>query len=303
MGLSVIIPVYNGEKYIEECLDSIVNQTYKDLQIIVVNDGSKDNTEEIIKKFLKKDLRVELINKVNGGVSSARNVGLDYIKNEFVTFVDSEYDIVHCGYKRISNLGTKLVNGTGNIIIQDSYEAIECLIRGKLFVGSLWNKIYRSNLFKDIRFDESIKINEDILINYELFKKSKKTIFIDQAKYNYFERDTSACKSTNLIKKSEDSLKVAEYIYNDSDYEIKKYAFNKYIGSIIGLYRSYYYSNHNNRRKKCKELRYKIKKLYKDNYIINKNNRISAKLIIYVPHLYGFFYRIYNCIRVPNWDV
>ena len=79
MGLSVIVPVYNGEKYIKDCLESIINQTYKDLQIIVVNDGSTDNTEAIVGEIADKDSRVQLINKENGGVSSARNVGLEYV--------------------------------------------------------------------------------------------------------------------------------------------------------------------------------------------------------------------------------
>lgn len=322
MGLSVIVPVYNGEKYIQECLKSIVNQSYRDLQIIVVNDGSKDNTELVIKNLLNKDSRIELINKKNGGVSSARNLGLSYVKKEFVTFVDSddtldldmyellmkyadnnEYDIIHCGYKRINEVGTKLVNGTSSITIQNTHEATECIIRGKMFVGALWNKVYKSNLFNNIRFDESIKINEDILINYELFKKSRKSIFIDEPKYNYFEREISACKITNQIKKSRDSLKVAEIIYNDCDSKLKKYAFNKYIGCIVSLYKAYYYSNDKNRRKKCKELRSKIKSLYGSDYDISRKNNISMKLIIYTPYLYGLLYRIYDRARVPNWDV
>ena len=90
MGLSVIVPVYNGEKYIKDCLESIINQTYRDLQIIVVNDGSIDNTEAIVGEIANKDSRVQLINKENGGVSSARNLGLEYAKNEFLTFVDSD---------------------------------------------------------------------------------------------------------------------------------------------------------------------------------------------------------------------
>lgn len=198
MGLSVIVPVYNGEKYIKDCLESIINQTYRDLQIIVVNDGSIDNTEAIVGEIANKDSRVQLINKENGGVSSARNLGLEYAKNEFLTFVDSddtldidmyetlmkytgnnEYDIVHCGYKRINHETVKLVNGTNNIIKQTKNEALECIVGGKIFVPALWNKVYKRKLFDDIKFDENIKINEDVLVNYKVFKKSEKSIFID----------------------------------------------------------------------------------------------------------------------------
>ena len=124
MGLSVIVPVYNGEQYIEECLRSIMNQSYKDLQIIVVNDGSTDSTKIIIEKIMVEDCRINLVNQRNNGVSSARNLGIEYAREEFITFVDcddtldldmyeilmkytktSDFDIIHCGYKRINKNG------------------------------------------------------------------------------------------------------------------------------------------------------------------------------------------------------
>lgn len=322
MGLSVIVPVYNGEKYIKECLESIINQTYKDLQIIVVNDGSQDNTEAIAREIADKDSRVQLINKENGGVSSARNLGLKYVKNEFLTFVDSDdtldidmyeilmkytknndYDIVHCGYKRINNNGIKEVNGTGKSFIQNSYDALECIIEGKLFVGALWNKIYKTQLFKNIKFDETIKINEDILINYNVFKKSKKSIFIDISKYNYFEREYSACKNTNQVKKAEDCVKVARYIYEDCNIELKNKALNKYLISLINLYRESYYSSDKNDRRKCNDIKCKIKQISKEGDIIGKKNKLNIIMIKYIPFLYAIVYKIYDKFRVPNWDV
>lgn len=317
MGLSVIIPVYNGEKYIEECVKSVINQSYTDLQIIIVNDGSTDNTEELVKKLMMSDSRIALINQSNRGVSSARNIGLNMANKEFITFVDGDdtidedmyellmpytdrFDIVHCGYKSIDRDNIKQVNGTGQIIIQDSREALECLIDGNLFVGSPWNKIYNKNLFEDIRFDENIKINEDILVNYKLFKKSKKSIFIDIAKYNYYKRSQSICNITSWVKKYEDSNKVAKIIYEDCKGSVLEInSANKYFRSLISLYRAYYYD----RNKKYKEIKKKINQFYKENIIINRNDNISAVLIKYCPHFYGIFYKVYDKIRVPNWDV
>lgn len=322
MGLSVIVPVYNGEKYIKDCLESIINQTYRDLQIIVVNDGSIDNTEAIVGEIANKDSRVQLINKENGGVSSARNIGLDYVNKDCITFVDDDdtldldmyemlmnyinrgYDIAHCGYKRISKEGIKLVNGTGNITIQNSNDALRCLITGKLFVGSLCNKVFKGNLFKDIKFDESIKINEDILVNYEVFKKSNKSVFIDEAKYNYFEREESTCKNTNRVRTSEDCLKVAKLIRDNSkNSELEKVALEKYIRALIGLYRSYYYNKVPTRGQNLKTIRKEIKLNYKNNCIMGRKEKISSALIIYMPFVYGLLYKIYDRIRVPNWDV
>lgn len=323
MGLSVIVPVYNGEKYIKECLESIINQTYKDLQIIVVNDGSQDNTEAIVREIADKDSRVQLINKENGGVSSARNLGLEYVKNEFITFVDDDdtldsdmyeilmkyincgkYDIVHCGYKRINNNGIKLVNGTGKIVFQNRDEALECIIGGKLFVGSLWNKVYKKSLFNNVEFDNSLKINEDILLNYKVFKNSNSSVFIDEAKYNYFERYESVCKKTNNIKKSEDCFKVAMIINQDcKDTNLKEVSLNRYIRCLIGLYRDYYYSKDNRYKNKLKKIRFELKFLYKSKYIKSRNNKITCFLIIYFPSIYGLIYKLYDKIRIPNWDI
>lgn len=319
MGLSVVIPVYNGEKYIEECLRSIMNQTYKDLQIIVVNDGSEDKTESIVKSILLEDSRIQLMSQINRGVSSARNRGLKYAENEFITFVDcddtldlnmyeilmnyantNEFDIIHCGYKRINDKEIKEVSGTGKIEVQNSYEALECIIKGKKFVGSLWNKIYKKSLFNGIRFDESLKVNEDILINYQVFKKSRKSIFIDEAKYNYFERNTSACNMTNRTKKAQDGLKVAKIILCDcKNSNLKESALTKYFQCLVSLYRNYYYS----KNKAYRNVRNEIKQFYENNSIEVRKDKISAILIIYVPHLYGISYKIYDKIRIPNWDV
>ena len=323
MGLSVIVPVYNGEKYIKECLESIINQTYKDLQIIVVNDGSTDNTESILVNIRKIDSRILVINKKNGGVSSARNLGLKYTSKEFITFVDSDdtldkdmyellmkyaeekkFDIIHCGYKRINNDGIKLVNDTGDIIVQENKEALECIIEGKLFVPSLWNKIYKKSLFRNIEFDEDLKINEDVLVNYRAFKNSNESIFIDKAKYNYFEREESACKNTKSVKKAEDCLKVAKIINDDcKNSSLSKSTMYKYIGCLIELYRSYYYTDKIKYKISINNIRTEINLFYKKNKITGKKNKISSFLIIHKPHLYGVIYKIYDRIRVPNWDV
>lgn len=318
MLLSVIVPVYNCENYIQDCIESILNQTYKNIELIIINDGSTDGTENVLKQYENNE-KIKIIHQVNKGVSSARNCGIDIANGEFITFVDSddtididmyellmryflteEYDIVHCGYKRVNGKDIKQIKGTGNIIVQNSYEALECLISGNLFVGSPCNKIYRKKLFENIRFNEDIKINEDILLNYQVFKNSNKSIFIDKCKYNYITRKSSSCSTTNNIKKSEDCMVVAEYIYNDCKNTIlEKRAKNKYFKSLISLYRSYYYGK-DKRYKKVKE---DIRKFYKSNIIERKNDKISAVLIIYFSYLYGIFYKIYDKIRVPNWDL
>ena len=324
MGLSVVIPVYNGEQYIERCLNSLINQTYKNLEIIVVDDGSKDKSIDIIKNIAQKDKRVCLYKKENGGASSARNYGLKKASQKYITFVDCDdtldldmyevlmkyfesgkYDIVHCGYKRIKDDKViKEVNGTGKEYIQDNLQALECLIDGRLFVGALWNKIYKRELFNNIEFDESLKMNEDILVNYKVFNVSKKSIFIDIPKYNYYEVDTSACKTTFDKKKKIDGLKVSKQIYDDVDDKyLKNISFNRYIGSLIGLYKYYLYSKEKDKKLNCKLIKEKIINECNENNLTSKRDKITVKLICSSTMLYKIIYYIYDKIRKPNWDV
>ena len=213
--ISVIVPVYNLENYIERCLASIQSQTYSNIEIIVVDDGSIDSSWNVINRIAKEDNRIIPIHKENGGVSSARMLGLANANGEWIGFVDGddeieedmyevlinnafEYDadISHCGYKMIFNDGritsfydTKVKK------IQDNTTGVIDLLEGDLIEPGLWNKLYKKSLFEDIELDTNIKINEDLLLNYYLFKNSQLSIFEDLTKYHYLIRDNSASRS------------------------------------------------------------------------------------------------------------
>ena len=188
--ISVIVPVYNLENYIERCLASIQSQTYSNIEIIVVDDGSIDSSWNVINRIAKEDNRIIPIHKENGGVSSARMLGLANANGEWIGFVDGddeieedmyevlinnafEYDadISHCGYKMIFNDGritsfydTKVKK------IQDNTTGVIDLLEGDLIEPGLWNKLYKKSLFEDIELDTNIKINEDLLLNYLFLK-------------------------------------------------------------------------------------------------------------------------------------
>ena len=166
LKLSVIIPIYNNEKFIRDCVDSIINQTYKDIEIILVDDGSTDNTAKICKLLATQYSNIIFIKQENRGVSAARNAGLIKSTGELVTFVDSDdtidsdmyevminallehdLDIVHCSYKRIEGTEVTLIgNNTGEISILNRVEGLSCLLSGRLFNGSPCNKIYTRNI-------------------------------------------------------------------------------------------------------------------------------------------------------------
>ena len=318
--ISVIVTIQNGEKFISECIKSICNQPYKNLEIIIVDDGSTDKTYEVIKSFSKSDSRINVIHKNNGGVSSARNIGLKYATGKYVSFIDGDdtleedmYEILinlinryqvsmaHCGYKRITPKAERLIHDTKKIYLQSQSEAIECLLSGKLFVGSLWNKLYKKSIFDNITFDESIKINEDILANYSALKNIRKSVFYDVAKYNYYERESSACFKVNDEKKITDCSEVAKRIYEDSiGKKWETTAAKRYLYMMINEYRYYIYNKRDalvrkNLSRKIQEFSKKIP--------IGINIKINVIFICNFSILYKYLYKVYDKIRKPNWDV
>ena len=170
--ISVIVPIYNVEKYLERCVDSIVNQTYRNLEIILVDDGSPDNCPKMCDDFAKKDSRIRVVHKKNGGLSDARNSGMKIASGECIVFVDSDdyvdcnmiakmYDVMLKDDSDVVSCGVKWVDENGEVIseptvdkneILDTNEAmIEIIIDGKL-KQHVWNKMYKTELIQDILF-------------------------------------------------------------------------------------------------------------------------------------------------------
>ena len=197
--ISIIVPVYNVEEYLQRCIDSILNQSFKNFELILVNDGSTDNSLKICKEYLLNDPRVKIINKENGGLSSARNAGINIAKGRYIGFVDSDdwinkemykilyelceknnSDIAECRYTVTTGNEMNLDNSSNLITILNNEEAIKSLYTNTSY-GSVvsWNKLYRCELFKDIKFPEG-KLNEDQFTTYKLYYKSNKIVLIDK---------------------------------------------------------------------------------------------------------------------------
>lgn len=213
--ISVIVPAYNISQYIRSCLDSILNQTWKNLEIIVVDDGSVDDTATIVESYIAKDGRIKLIKKTNGGVTSARLAGVADASGEFIGFVDGddiiepdmyehllrnavEYsaDISHCGYQMVFLNRVDYYYNTGHLVEQDTQSGLKDLFTGSFIEPGLWNKLYHKTLFHSLLcdgvMDTSIKNNEDLLMNYYLFSESKNSIYEDWCPYHYVVRKGSA---------------------------------------------------------------------------------------------------------------
>lgn len=207
--ISVIIPVYNVEEYLDRCLMSVVKQSYKELEIILVDDGTKDSSGRMCDTWAEKDDRIKVIHKPNGGLSSARNSGLDIITGKYVMFVDSD-DVL--SEKLISTLYTRLTESqsdlsicdplhifdntppkfedTGETRILEPVVAIQEMWYQKSFLASAWGKLYKSELFNDIRFTVG-RFYEDIDIMHEIFWKCNKIAYCNAKLYGYVHRDES----------------------------------------------------------------------------------------------------------------
>ena len=211
--ISVIIPVYNMEQYLARCLDSVTNNTYRNLEIICIDDGSKDRSLKILQDYEKRDGRIVVITKENGGVSSARNAGLDRMTGEYVSFIDPD-DFVHPQYFELL-LGVQMQRGTdivacGYLRIEEDEpipEMISVSVDGK-DIGYLtcqqffqnkdlraycWGRLFRGSRLKNLRFHENIRYAEDAVFEAELWEEHLDLTcsIIDAALYYYYQRSGS----------------------------------------------------------------------------------------------------------------
>lgn len=213
--ISVIVPVFNAEAYLAQCLQSIINQSYINLDIVVINDGSTDKSVEIIKEFAKIDARIVHITQINSGISHARNIGIGNASGEFVVFVDSddwvdvdfvkkmyeglkEHDLIACGYKReFRNLSlSRNYGANGEFSSYDFKSLLICpMIDGKIDPGTIdalttvWAKLYRLSLIRKYAIEfvslKDIGTGEDLLFNLSYINHSTSTYIIDEPLYHY----------------------------------------------------------------------------------------------------------------------
>lgn len=260
--ISVIVPIYNVEKYLHTCINSILNQTYSNLEIILVDDGSPDSCPSICDEFALKDNRVKVIHKTNGGLSSARNAGLDIAKGDFIGFIDSDdfispnfyqcllnnaimqnADISECTFIKVSESNLKsfsfpLVNND-TISVTNNVGALERLFSEDFntYVNTVvvWNKLYKSSLFESIRYPLN-KISEDEFTTYKLLYKSNKFVTSSAVLHAYVQR-TSSIMGKSFNAKRFDVLDAYEQAitFFDSNllFDIELKCMGRYLETII----------------------------------------------------------------------
>lgn len=277
--ISIIVPVYNVEKYLARCLDTLLNQTYIELEIILVNDGSTDNSGIICDKYSNDDKRIKVYHQSNKGLSGARNTGLKFAEGEFIGFVDSDdwvepnmfevmvetlltknVGVVECGlnklYKKSSD---KSPSVTRNIYIENRLEALKRIIKNQSF--SVWRRLYKANLIKNIFFVEG-KNSEDVYYTLNVFQKIDKIAFIDDKLYNYFIGGVSITRGGYRLK-TLDTVDAALFLHKtveqqENDSALKSISNDFLLEILIYNYKSL---SKNKQHDPSKEYRHTLKKL------------------------------------------
>ena len=315
--ISVIVPVYNAERYLKRCVESILMQTYSNLEVILVDDGSTDNSGKICDDYLKVDSRVRVIHKANGGVSSARNYGLEVAIGKYVTFVDSDDWIENDAIEILYNLLVKNkaecscfsfyidkkhyiqeCKQNGNTVkVLDSSTAIEFALSNNKFSGYVWNKLYSLHIIREkaICFDENISICEDLLFNIKYLVCCNKVIYNNIQKYHYFYHEESALKSKFNSKKLsviiayEEISKIVE-LFND---KLLTNTYSSLVSICIPLLIQAKEFEGDNQ--KYIDLLYKIIKKYFRHVMFDKTKMLQTKLyavmIFISPKMFYYIWR------------
>lgn len=231
--ISIVVPIYNVEKYLTRCIDSILVQTYSNIEILLIDDGSTDKSSQICDKYMKKDRRIKVIHKSNGGLSDARNVGINMAKGKYLAFIDSddsiEKDMVEYLFALIIKFNTKMSVCSHNIIFDEgkrikrlgngkeekltAKECIKKMLYHKDVDTSAWAKLYSRDLFDNIRYPKGL-LFEDIGTTYKFFLKSKFIACGYIGKYNYYVRKNSIVTGCFSEKKL-DLLKMTDMMAVD----------------------------------------------------------------------------------------
>lgn len=315
--ISIIIPVYNVENYLDQCIHSVVNQTYRNLEIILVDDGSTDYSGQICDVWAEKDRRIRVIHKQNGGLSDARNVGLDAANGKYIAAIDSDdtvsteitehlweivekndseiaiCDLVHCypGKPPVFQSGTKER-------IFSVEDALCELMYQKSFLYAFWGKIYKKSLLDDIRFPVG-KLFEDVAIMYKIFSKANHIVYSDAKLYGYLHRDNSITTKA-FTKRDCDILQICqEQVDFAQDYSPKVY--NAALAyQVVGAFRIYLNAptdaDFEDELKTCK----KIIQSNGVKVLLNKNvrNKTKGAILLYFcnPGLMRIIYK-----KIDRW--
>lgn len=307
--VSVVIPIYKVESYLQQCVDSVVNQSYKNLEIILVDDGSPDRCPEICDEYAKQDSRIKVIHKPNGGLSDARNAGIEVAEGEYLSFVDSDDVIYHemievLMQPLIENKELKLSvcqslsfyndedvdsNQVTRVIEILAYSNL--LKRNRKIWTTAWGKIYQKNFFIDLKYPVG-RVHEDEFVTYKICYEAKKIAYTDSKMYYYRQRDCSIM-NTMTIKRLTD---IHEAMKEQVDFFLEKketllYSF--FLTIFVSSYADYKIDAAGIKDAERVFSLWKIElKKYTINYLSVKQ-KINYKLSLYFPNIRRILVKLY----------
>ncbi len=311
MILSIIVPVYNLEQFISATLDSLTSMEFPfKHEIIIVNDGSNDGSEGIIKEYQKRFSNIKLITIKNSGVSNARNIGVNYARGKYISFVDGDDTVEKTFFKRalyeIENNNYDFVQGNYRTVFDDHTEYHQCIPEDRefktrvemleFFLGkqsyiynAVWGKVFNTDLVKKHTFDIELKVAEDQKFVFDIINSSKKIKLINEVGYNYYQRTTSVMHTMNEEKEL-DKLKVFEYMKEKSPCEkITNYIESYEIMSLLTLY------NSNLRKNESGEVYVNtIKNICKREImpLLDIGTRLKINVLLRLKFVYDFLLRV-----------
>lgn len=316
--ISIIVPAYNVEEYIGRTLDSILAQSFPDLEIIVVDDGSQDGTGAVIDRYAAAHPdRLTALHIPNGGVTNARLTGIAHARGEWIGFVDSDdviepdmykrlfenardhnADISHCGYQMVFEDGRiNYFHNTGVTHVHDRVDALRELLSGRQIEPGLWNKLFHKRLFSGLEMDRTIRINEDLLMNFYLFSAAERTVFEDWCPYHYMVRSSSVTRVKLNNHRIYDPIRVKEIIRNSVPAELMREAQLAYLNTCIAIYHSLITAG-KGYRADIRKVRQFLRKEQDVLPLLGRKRMALAQMIIYAPALYVpvylFYYRFFQ---------
>ncbi len=311
--LSIIVPIYKVEDYIYKCVDSILAQTFTDFELILVDDGSPDNCPKICDEYALKDERVKVIHKENGGLSDARNAGIEIARGEYLAFVDSDdflsldmyeklialadsnsADVVVCDYVLAYVNKEPIFEDSTDLFVMGREEALTQMICNRLFSVNAWNKIYKRELFEVERYPKGM-LYEDLALTYRLIDKSEKIVYTPAKKYAYLQRGTSIMGQTGY-KMKKDKVTIVEdmieYFKGRDNYLKICSGISSYL--LNDVYKMAVSGNLTSCKEYVEELKACVKKykkeLQKNKYISFKDRvvlRLAVKNAKFLQFMYG----------------
>ena len=315
--ISIIIPVFNLEKELPRCLDSVLAQSYREIEVVIVDDGSSDNSAGIMWQYAERDERVKPVFQDNGGVTSARLRGVREASGQWIGFVDGDdevepdmyerllknavayhADISHCGYQMCFPDGrVHYFHNTGLLAQQDRITALKELLSGSRIEPGLWNKLFHKSLFHSLLHGEAvpldIKINEDLLMNYRLFSVAEQTVFEDWCPYHYIVRNESASRAKLNPRKIYDPIRVKEIIRRDAPAELRDAARQAYINTCINTYHALLTAGAGY-RDDLRNVHELLAEEADDFYLLGRKRGLMANMIVHTPVLYRPVYAVYS---------